>query len=176
MDSFYGIDNTNLARLSPELAVRYFHDLLCAEATANGIPTTAVSVPFEIDTPDGGIDAEVTGASGTIGQGIIREGLTRYQIKTGGFSQKATLTDAQEILLSKATKKLKPKVKSCLDKNGTLSVVLFGDDNPEPKDSAAKKKLIEVLEKHDAKYKYAKIEILRPNQLVGFLSHIPLYA
>ena len=43
-------------------------------------------MPSSITVADGGIDAEVQNISASSGQGIIKQGLTRYQIKTGNFS------------------------------------------------------------------------------------------
>lgn len=173
LDSFYTVTRERLAGLKPDEAVRLFSDLLCAEAMANNVLTSAISVPFAVDTPDGGIDAEVTGVAGTPGQGLIKSGRTRYQIKTGSFSLAANKTDAQEILLTQSRKGLKPKIKSCLDNGDTLVVVLFGSDNPEPEDDAVVAKFKEVLKPFDAKYESAKIEVFRPNQLIRFLEPYP---
>jgi len=172
-DSFYTITRDNLAGLTPDQAVRLFSDLLCAEAMANGVLTSAISVPFAVDTPDGGVDAELTGVTGTPGQGLIKPGRTRYQIKTGSFSLAATKTDAQDILLNGARDALKPKIKSCLDNDDTLVVVLFGSDNPEPEDDAVVAKFKEVLKPFNAQYESAKIEVFRPNQLIRFLEPYP---
>ena len=63
-----------------------FRELLWAEATATGIGKNLISVPSAITVADGGIDADVTDAEPQGGQGLIKEGMTRYQIKTGSFS------------------------------------------------------------------------------------------
>jgi hypothetical protein len=90
LESFYTVTSEHLASLNPDQAVRFFSDLLSAEAMANGVLTSAISVPFAVDTPDGGIDADVTGVTGTPGHGLFKSGRTRYQIKTGSFSLAAT--------------------------------------------------------------------------------------
>jgi hypothetical protein len=66
----------------------YFRELLWAEAGAIGIPKNCISVSSDINTPDGGIDAEVRNVQIDGGQGIIKQGLTCYQIKIGLFSLK----------------------------------------------------------------------------------------
>lgn len=71
---------------------------------------------------------------------------------------------------------LRPRVKSCLDKNGTLVVVLFGWDNPETTDDQLINKFKEKLTRIDHKYNNAKIEIWRQNNLIGFLKPFPSLA
>ena len=102
----------HLEALSPEFAVEMFRNLLWAEATAIGILKSLVNVPSATDVKDGGIDAEIKAVAFAAGQGIIKKGLTRYQIKTGNFSLKND-SQIREILFNDAGK-LKPRVKSCL--------------------------------------------------------------
>lgn len=48
---------------------------------------TAVNVPADINTADGGIDAEISNLSGqALPAGLVFDGLTYYQIKRGKFS------------------------------------------------------------------------------------------
>ena len=86
MDTIFTVKNDDLERLSPEEAVDLFRELLWAEATALGLGKNLINVPTAITVADGGIDAEVRDAQVVGGQGIIKQGLTRYQIKTGDFS------------------------------------------------------------------------------------------
>ena len=74
-------------------------------------------MPSSITVADGGIDAEVQNISASCGQGIIKQGLTRYQIKTGNFSLSKE-DHIKSILFKDQTDELKPRVKSCLDKEG----------------------------------------------------------
>jgi hypothetical protein len=67
-------------------------------------------------------------------------------------------------------------VKSCLDKDGTLIIVLFGWDNPETKDDQLVNKFKEKLILIDRKYNNAKIEIWQQNKLRGFLTPFPSLA
>ena len=105
----------------------------------------------------------MSGAYTTARQGLIKQGMTRYQIKTGSFnlSQDSYI---REILFKKDSQELKPRVKSCFDNNGTFVVVLFGWDNPEIADDQIEKKFRVQIESADPKYKVAKIEIWRQNQ------------
>jgi hypothetical protein len=132
-DTLLTVKNEHLELFSAEGAVDFFRELLWAEATSLGIGKNLINVPSAITVADGGIDAEVRDAQVSGGQGIIKPGLTRYQIKTGDFivSQDGYI---REILFKEKSKELKARVKSCLDNDGTLVVVLFGWDNPERED------------------------------------------
>ena len=175
MESIFTVQNEHLQHLDSKSAVDFFRELLWAEATATGIGKNLINVPSAITVADGGIDAEVEHAEPHCGQGLIKEGLTRYQIKTGGFSLQGDV-DIRAILFRGTTHELKPRIKSCLDANGTLVAVLFGSDNPETKDNQTKQRFIGILRSIDEKYVDAKIEIWRQNHLIGFLSRFPSLA
>lgn len=66
MSLLAAFDPQRLTLLSPEEAVDLFRD------------------PSNITAADGGVDAEVNSAPTE--SGLLSEGLTRYQIKTGAFS------------------------------------------------------------------------------------------
>jgi len=84
----FDVDVHDLQRLKPEQAVDVLRLLLWAEANAVGIAKNLINVPTSINVADGGIDAEVHYAQPVGGQGIIKLGITRYQVKTGKFSLK----------------------------------------------------------------------------------------
>ena len=82
----FSVTGNDLSQLGPEMAVEAFRELLWAEATTVGVAKSFINVPSAITVADGGIDAEVQGAKVNGGQGIIKDGLTRYQIKAGTFA------------------------------------------------------------------------------------------
>ena len=175
MDTILTVRNEDLQRLNPEEAVDFFRKLLWAEATSIGIGKNLVNVPSAITTPDGGIDAEVQSMAVSGGQGIIKQGLTRYQIKTGSFSPSSE-ADIKSILFKEGTNELRPRVKSCLDRDGTLVIVLFGWDDPERVDDQYINKFKEKLAAIDGKYGKSKIEIWGQNKLRSFLTPFPSLA
>lgn len=175
MDTIFTVKNEDLERLSPQEAVDFFRELLWAEAATLEIGKNLINVPSAITVADGGIDAEVQNVSASGGQEIIKQGLTRYQIKTGKFSL-SNESHIKSILFKDKTNELKPRVKSCLDKEGTLIIVLFGWDNPETKDDQLVNKFKEKLILLDRKYNNAKIEIWQQNKLRGFLTPFPSLA
>ena len=173
-DTIFTVKNENLELLTPGQAVDFFRELLWAEATHLGIPKSHINVSSDITTPDGGIDAEVRDIQIHEGQGIIKQGLTSYQIKTGEFSLKGK-KHIKDILFRKDTTELKPRIKSCLDQNGTLIVVLFGWDAP-AKDAALSEKFRTELAAVDPNYQNVQVEVFRQNQLIGFLKSFPSLA
>ncbi len=174
MDNILSVGNSDLERLNPDQAVDFFRKLLWAEASTLGIAKSLIDVPSAITCGDGGIDAEVRDVQITVGQGIIRSGLTRYQIKTGNF--KLDKTNIREILFYKSSGALKSRIKSCFDRQGTLIVVLFGSDKPEQEDNQIIKKFRKLLSEFDTDYAKAKIEIFRQNNIISFLEPFPSLA
>jgi hypothetical protein len=175
MDTILTVKNEDLGRLGPEEAVAFFRELLWAEATSLAIGKNLINVPSAITVADGGIDAEVRDVQVRGGQGIIKQGLTRYQIKTGDFRLSQS-SHVKEILFKARSKKLKTRVKSCLDQGGTLVIVLFGWDGAEPRDDAIIDKFREQLTAVNPEYANADIEIWQQNHLIGFLQKFPALA
>jgi len=173
------VEKKDLSTLAPEQGVLVFREILWVEASVSGIPKSCVSVPGEIFEPDGGIDAAVTDSPWDSKQGIIKAGLTSYQIKTGksDLNKQATLKD---ILFKKNKKKksneLKPEVKKCLDIGGTFTVVHFGWDGPGVKVNKAIAAIKKLLIAVDKKYKNARIVIAAQNQIIDLLGSYPSLA
>lgn len=173
------VRQNDLSTLAPEQGVLVLREILWAEASVSGIPKSCVSVPGEIFEPDGGIDAEVKDSPSNSKQGIIKAGLTSYQIKTGksDLNQLATLKD---ILFKKNKKKksndLKPEVKKCLDTGGTFTVVHFGWDGPDVKVKKATAVIKKLLTEIAKKYKTTRIVIIPQNKIIGLLGLYPSLA
>ena len=180
MATILTVGKKDLSPLAPEQGVLVLREILWAEASVSGIPKSCVSVPGEIFEPDGGIDAAVMDSPSNSKQGIIKAGLTSYQVKTGksDLNQQATLKD---ILFKKKEKQsksneLKPEVKKCLDIGGTFTVVHFGWDGPGVKVEKAITELKKLLTAVDKKYKTARIVIIAQNQIIGLLGSYPSLA
>ena len=175
METIFTVRGEHLGLLSADRAVDLFRELLWAEATTTGVGKNLVDVPAAITVADGGIDAEVVDAEPQGGQGIIKQGLTRYQIKTGRFSLSGN-ADINEILFRSGSSELKARVKSCLDAGGTLVIVLFGPDRPDTTDDEVRGRFLDALVATDERYSNAEIEIWRQYQLCGFLTRFPSLA
>lgn len=167
----FEIKPEHLECLDPNKSVDLIRKLIWADAYVSGIPITQVNVPTRITISDGGIDAEVQGVQNDGKCGIIKKGITSYQIKSGKFD--SIDSGIKDILCKKKSVDLKDRIKSCFDAQGTLVVVFTGWDNPDRSDDQIKNKFKEKLIDISDRYKTAKIEIWRPNQIIGFLENLP---
>lgn len=176
-ETIFTLRSEDLGRLTADKAVAVFRELLWAEATSIGIGKNLINVPSAITVAAAGVDAEVAGASFTGGQGVIKLGITRYQIKTGKFSPRRS-GDVNEILFGSKKKgtQLRPKIKSCLEHGGTFVVVLFGWDDPDLLEDKAREIFRSRLGEVDPAYATAAIEVWRQNTLLGFFGHYPSLA
>ena len=172
IDSILTVENQHLMLLGPEEAVSFFRELLCAEAASIGVATSLINVPTAITVADGGIDAQVRDVQVSGGQGIIKQGLTRYQIKTGDFNL-GQARYVKEILFRPESTELRARVQSCLDKDGTLIIVLFGWDGPEREDEQILEKFRKHLVSVNPAYRSARIEVWQQNHLINFLRPFP---
>src|SRR5216683_2274417 len=175
--TIFSVEPRDLANLESDLAVGIFRELLWAEATTLGVGKHLINVPTAITVADGGVDAEIRDVPMMGGQGIIKPGLTCYQIKTGEYSLREK-SNRQKILCTPRSKgtALEPRVKACLDKDGTLVIVLFGWDRPETREGEFVDLVKDELTQVEPKYGDANIEVWQPNQLIGFLKPFPSLA
>jgi hypothetical protein len=169
MESIFTLKNEDLTRLNPEEAVGFFSQLLWAEAHAVNLPLNLINIPSNVDARDGGLDADVRDVPNNAGQGVFVEGFNGYQIKTGNY--KLNPAGINDILFTKGA--LKPKIKSCLDQDGRLVIVLCGSDNPERVQGETLKAFRDVLVNVDPKYATAKVEVFRQNNLISFTKQFP---
>lgn len=170
----FDVRTDDLNQIEAGQAVELFRQILVIEAVKAGIPITGVDVPAAINVADGGIDAEVAGLSGAVlPAGLISEGLTRYQIKTGSFSA-STAADIRSLLVqpkfakggNQRTKEvLQPRVLSCFEKGGTFVVVLFGSDLVGTADDHGATQISEFMAAIDPAFATVAVRIIRANQL-----------
>lgn len=170
----FDVKTDDLIHVDAAQAVGLFRQLLVIEAIKAGIPITGVDVPSAINVADGGIDAEVCGVStAELPAGLISEGLTRYQIKTGSFSA-STASDIRSLLVrpkfaagsQRRTKdELEPRVLSCFEKGGTFVVVLFGSDLVGTADDHGATQISEFMAAIDPAFAKVAVRIIRANQL-----------
>jgi len=170
----FDVKTDDLIYIDAKQAVDLFRQLLVIEAIKAGIPITGVDVPSSINVADGGIDAEVDSLFGTaLPAGLISQGLTRYQIKTGSFSA-STEADIRSLLVrsqfanakQQLTKnEIQPRVLSCFEKGGTFIVVLFGSDLVGKADNHGATQISKFMAAVDPSFSKVKVRIIRANQL-----------
>ena len=181
--NFFEVEVHDLQRLGPAEAVDLLRGLIWAEASRLGIAKNLINVPTAINVADGGIDGDIRDVDVPSGDGIIKPGATRYQVKTGSFSL-STEADIKHILLRESARTkadpgledLQPRVKACFERSGTLVVVLFGHDNPDREEDGVIEAFRSFLMRVAPQFANAAIEVWRQNQIIGFLGRYPSLA
>ncbi|MBI5249457.1 MAG: ATP-binding protein [Desulfomonile tiedjei] len=174
MRSFLDVSNDQIARMSPEEAVALFQQLLWGEASRLGIGINNINISRWIDVPDGGIDASVKAVPEGVSSGLLRLGVTGYQIKAGtSFKPWQDSQIQKELFGTKqpARENLGPSVLNCLEKGGTYVLVCFGHDLDDQKQRTAE----DLLRAHFSTcgYPQTNVEVWSINQLIGFLRCFP---
>ena len=172
----FDVRTEDLKQIDAGQAVDLFRQLLVIEAAKVGVPITAVDVPSDINTPDGGIDAEVSNLAGkALPAGLIFNGPTSYQIKTGKFSAsnfsdiRSLLVQPKQVPGNKVPTKdqLQPRVRACFDKGGIFVVVLFGVELVNPEENHGVKEISDFMAAVDPAYARVPVKIFRANQLAS---------
>ena len=86
LTTIFDVQGEDLGRLGASAAVDLLRELIWAEAVRIGLAKNFIDVPTAINVSDGGVDGEIRDAAILSGDGIIKPGNTRYQVKTGSFS------------------------------------------------------------------------------------------
>lgn len=172
--SLYSVTNDDLRRLDAGEAVALISELLWAEATRLGIPTSKIHISSNVNASDGGVDAKISDHS--IAGDLIRAGHTACQIKSGKeFEPHQGQVIQKELFGEKkqpSKANLKQRIRECMDEKGTYVLVCTGID---PVDRS-------IAEGHLRKffaacgYTNANAEVWVQNQLRGFLTKFPSVA
>ena len=163
----FDVTKYDMARLDPGGAVDLIRDLIHLEASCSGIKASAIDVPADIYSNDGGIDGVVKDAPNDGIHGIVKQGTTMYQVKSGKFSPNESCV--RDILFNKS--KLKDGIRACFEEGGTLVVAFTGWDAPTAQHERAEKEFHRQIEK--AGFRDPLIEIWHQNQIIGFLKFFP---
>lgn len=172
-NAFDSVDDSVLKQLNSKDAVKLLHKLIYSEAKRLDISADLISVPYEIDTPDGGIDAVFRTGVPITDSELIFEGKTYYQVKSGENVQ-LTEVGLKKVLCEDRRKKgvterdLKPKVRKIAEENGTLVLFLTGRSAPDIED--ALKNTREVIEHYLPDTKLT-IRIVQADNIIAMLDN-----
>jgi hypothetical protein len=141
---------------------------------AAGLSPKSVTLSSAITTADGGIDAKVTGVPRR--QGLLNQGDTHFQIKTGSAFKPWQLSQIRkEILGSKAPrpskKVLGSSVRECLDNGGLYCLVAFGYDLLPQQQSETERHLTEIFE--SCGYSNPRVLALGQGHIAGEIEEFP---
>ena len=153
--------NLNLYEAA-DLAAR----LIRADASESGIPASVVDIPSNVSALDG----TATGSPRRSIHGLVKEGDTAYQFRTGAFSPASSIAD----ILFTWRGEVKPTTRSCVEGGGTLVVMLFGWDGMARTDSdtLAERFKGALAAKSDA-LADARVDVWALNRIAGVLEKFP---
>jgi len=177
METIFTIENKQIEALESKEGTFFFRNLLWAEARRLGIPLNKIKISLWINVPDGGIDASVNGIELDIlkESGLIKNGKTSYQLKTGGSFKPWQLSQIEKELFGRKKDKRKENlgksVRNCLDKNGTYVLVCFGLELHDLECTKAVDNLISCFKACD--YKNLKVELWGQSNIIGFCQMFP---
>ena len=172
-ETIFTVRNEDLGLLNQDTAVEFFQNLLWAEARRLGIEISKINVSSWVNVPDGGIDATVDDVQIAIGQGIIKQGKTSYQIKSGAsFKPWQKSAIKKELFDTKGN--LGESIRACLDDDGTYILVCTGIELGAPERRDALEHIENFLKQ--CNYFHPKVEVWGQNTLIGFLQMFPSLA
>lgn len=175
IETIFTVKNKHLSLLDEYTAVEFFRKLLWAEARSLGIELSNIKVPREVKKPDGGIDALVDKTQIPAGNGLIKTGITHYQIKSG-----RTIPNIKDELFgtgNEAKKEnLKKGIQDCFENEscGTYILVCTGIELVYKKHKEILAKIKNYLEQ--CGYEDPNVEVWSQDNLINFLETFPSLA
>ena len=177
-DTIFTVRNEDLTQLNQNTAVEFFQKLLWAEARRLGIEISKINVSRWVNVPDGGVDATVDDVQIATGQGMIKQGKTSYQIKSGASFKPWQESEIKKVLFGdKIPEKqnLGESIRVCLDAdNSTYVLVCIGIDLVDSQRRRAFEHIENFLKQ--CGYPHPKAEVWSQNTLIGFLQAFPSLA
>ena len=176
-ETIFTVRNENLTQLKQSKDVDFFQKLLWAEARSLGIEISKINVSRWVNVPDSGVDATVDDVQSETGQGIIKQGKTSYQIKSGASFKPWQKSVIKKELFGTKTPELQnlgESIRACLDADGTYVLVCTGIDPVESQRQQIYSYIEEYLKQ--CGYSHPKVEVWTQNTLIGFLQKFPSLA
>ena len=173
-DNIFTVTNDDLNQLDPAGAVRFFRELLWAEARRLGIDINKINISDRIYVKDGGIDGTVVKNRTATASGLIKAGETGYQIKSGQtFKPWRKPVIGKELFGSNEAvlRHLGEGIRACLEAGGTYVLVCTGIDLVDSERRDALNHLNEYLK--GCGYQSPRVEVWSQNHLISFLQRFP---
>ncbi len=129
----FRVDQKRVRMLNPYEAVDLAARLIRADASASGIPSYVVDIPLNITAPNGGVNGTASDSPRQSARGLVKRGTTAYLFRTGAFSPGSSIA---RILFTRQGE-VKPRIRSCIERGGTLVALLFGWEGTDRMDDDA---------------------------------------
>jgi len=176
VSTIFTLRNEQLGSIDSQPAVSFFRDLLWDEANRVDIPFNNINISLWTNVPDGGIDASVITKEmeHVKTSGLIKAGVTSYQIKTGSSFQPWQDAVIKKELFSRkhpSKNNLGSSIRACLDNNGTYVLVCFGKEFTDEQHRQAIGTLVYYFDQ--CGYSNSKVEVWGQSTIIGFTKRFP---
>ena len=162
----------SVGALSPYDAVELMAGLVRADAAVSGMSGTAIDIPADMAAADGGVDGIAMDAPRQSLHGLVKEGATAYLIRSGGLAPGRGVGD----MLFTRTGDVKERVRSCLERGGTLVVLLTGWDGADRTDDEMSGRFRQALASRSEAYAQAKIDVWGRSRIAAAMERFPVLA
>lgn len=166
------LTDNEIQRLNSNQAVKFFREILWAEASETDVIQSSTHVPTAITVPDGGLDAKIENVTPSR-EDIIPSGISGFQIKSSDMEPKK----CREEVRSDSGLGLKSRIDDLLKDDGTYVMVVFeelvGVAPQHDKDKLERRKIALEKEFEGHGYPNANIRIYDSSKLVGFVNRFP---
>ena len=172
LDTPLTVTPAHLSALGPADAVCMTAELLWAEASRLGLPSTAVTISFDPNIPDKGVDASVD-ADVPLDSSLLRRGSNVIQIKSGNFKAWRQSQLRKELFGKRAASResLGEPIRECFETGGRYLLLCTGVDLTSERRNKAVTALRKILLSLD--YDKPSVDVLSQNHLIGALQPFP---
>ena len=171
-DTIFTVKPEHVARLDLDDAVRFTAEILWAEAARLRLPSTAVSISFRTNVPDGGVDASVDVDVPPEGS-VLRSGMNVIQVKAGDFKPWQKGKIGKELFGKEGALRaaLGQPIRACMDAGGRYVLLCTGVDlTPQQRDQAMGALRQAFV---GCGYTDPRIDVIGQAQLIGVLGPFP---
>ena len=161
-----------IGALGPYDAVERVANLVRADAAVSGMSGTEIDIPGNITAADGGVDGIARDAPRQSLYGLVKEGTTAYQIRSGRFAPGRGI---KEMLFTR-TGAIKERIRSCIEQGGTLVILLTGWDGADRTDGEMVGRFQQALASRSEAYAHAKIDVWGRSRIAAAMEKFPVLA
>lgn len=161
-----------ISALSPYDAVERVASLVRADASVSGMSGMEIDIPGNITAADGGVDGIARDAPHQSLYGLVKEGTTAYQIRSGMFTPGRGIED----MLFTRTGAVKERIRSSVEQGGTLVVLLTGWDGADRTDGEMAGRFRQALASRSEACAHARIDVWGRSRIAAAMEKFPILA
>ena len=172
MGNPFHVPPESIGALGPYDAAELVASLVRADAAVSGMSSTEIDIPCNIAAADGGVDGIARDAPRQSLYGLVKEGTTAYQIRSGRFVPSRGIADMP---FTRAGG-VKGRILSCIERGGTLVVLLTGWDGADRADGETAERFRQALASKSGRYAHARIDVWGRSRIAAAMEKFPVLA